>query len=153
MQVPFFISGVQKVENALVDSGATDNFITPLLAKRMGLQIQRLKNLKHILTVDGSEHKQGKLTEYMDLILRLGKQRRKQRFYIATLGHDRAILGFPFLNKFNPAIDWAKNEIIGHKGVQVEPESEDQEASLIKVLLLQNEAIKQCGEPAEGEEL
>jgi hypothetical protein len=33
MQIPFFISGVQKVENALVDSGATDNFLTPLLAK------------------------------------------------------------------------------------------------------------------------
>jgi hypothetical protein len=38
MQILFFISGVQKVENALVDSGATDNFLTPLLAKRMGLQ-------------------------------------------------------------------------------------------------------------------
>jgi hypothetical protein len=74
MQIPFFISGVQKVENALVDSGAMDNFLTPLLAKQMGLQIQKLKNPKPILTVDRSEHKQGKLTEYTDLILRLGKQ-------------------------------------------------------------------------------
>jgi hypothetical protein len=37
MQIPFFISGVQKVENALVDSGATDNFLTLLLMKQMGL--------------------------------------------------------------------------------------------------------------------
>jgi hypothetical protein len=37
--------------------------------------------------------------------------------------------------------------------VQVEPEAENWEASLIRVLLLQNKAIKQCGEPAEGEEL
>jgi hypothetical protein len=33
MQIPFFISGVQKVKNALVDSGAMDNFLTPSLAK------------------------------------------------------------------------------------------------------------------------
>jgi hypothetical protein len=37
MQISFFISGVQKVKNALIDSRATDNFLTPLLAKRMGL--------------------------------------------------------------------------------------------------------------------
>jgi hypothetical protein len=153
MQIPFFISGVQKVKNALVDSGAMDNFLTLLLMKRMGLQICKLRVLKPILTVDGSEHKQGKLMEYTDLVLRLGEQQRKQRFYIATLGHDRAILGFPFLSKFNPNIDWAKNEIVGHRGVQIEPEQEPQEDILIQILLLQNKARKQCGEPGEGEEL
>jgi hypothetical protein len=53
----------------------------------------------------------------MDLILQLEKQQRKQRFYIVTLGYDRAILGFPFLNKFNLNINWVKNKIIGHRGV------------------------------------
>jgi hypothetical protein len=153
MQIPFFISGVQKVENALVDSGATDNFLTPSLAARLGLHIRKLKYPKPILTVDGSEHKQGKLTEYTDLVLKLGEQRRKQRFYIATLGHDRAILGFPFLSKFNPSIDWAKGEIVGHNGVEIESDVEDRETGLIRILRLQNEAIKQCGEPAENEEL
>jgi hypothetical protein len=103
--------------------------------------------------VDRSEHKQGKLAEYTDLILKLGDQRRKQRFYIATLGYDRAILGFPFLNKLNPNIDWAKNKIVGHRGVQIETDYETQEDTLIQILLLQNEARKQCGEPEEGEEL
>jgi predicted aspartyl protease len=74
MQILFFISGVQKVENALVDSGATDNFLTPSLAERLRLRIQKLKYPKPILTVDGSEHKQGKLTEYTDLVLKLGEQ-------------------------------------------------------------------------------
>jgi hypothetical protein len=89
----------------------------------------------------------------MDLILRLGEQQRKQRFYIATLGQDRAILSFPFLNKFNPNINWAKNEIIRHRGIQIEPEQEPQEDLLIQILQLQNKARKQCGEPEEGEEL
>ena len=72
MQIPFFLSGVRKVKNTLIDSGATDNFLTPSLAKRLGLFIQKLKVPKPILTVDGSEHKQGKLMEYVDLVLRLG---------------------------------------------------------------------------------
>jgi hypothetical protein len=136
-----------------VDSGATDSFLTPLLVKWMGLQIYKIRIPKPILTVNGSEHKQGKLIEYMDLVLRLGEQWRKQRFYIATLGYDRAILGFPFLNKFNPNINWAKNEIVGYKGVQIEPEQEPQEDLLIWILQLQNEARKQCGEPEDEEEL
>jgi hypothetical protein len=136
-----------------VDSGAMDNFLTPSLAGRLGLRIWKLKHPKPILTVDGSEHKQGKLTEYTDLVLKLGEQWRKQRFYITTLGHDRAILGFPFLSKFNPSIDWAKNKIIGHKGVEIEPDTEDREAILIRILHLQNEARKQCREPTDDEEL
>jgi hypothetical protein len=74
MQILFFILEVQKVENTLVDSRATDNFLTLLLAKRMGLKTHKLKVPKLILTVNGSEHKQGKLTEYMDLVLKLGEQ-------------------------------------------------------------------------------
>jgi hypothetical protein len=108
----------------------------------MGLWVHKLKIPKPILTVDGSEHKQGKLTEYTDLILKLGEQWRKQRFYIATLGHNWAILRFPFLNKFNPDIDWAKGEIVGHRGVQIKQEQEPWEDILIQILWLQNEARK-----------
>jgi hypothetical protein len=153
MQIPFFLSGVRKVENALIDSRATDNFITPLLAKRMDLRIQKLRIPKPILTVDGSEYKQGQITEYVDLILKLGNQKKKQRFYIATLGHDCAILGFPFLRSFNPNIDWDKNEIKGMHGVQIEHERESREDTLIRILRLQNNARRQCGEPLEGESL
>src|SRR5579863_8830607 len=96
MQIPMFISGVRKVENALIDSGATDNFLTPKLAQRLGLKIQKLQIPKPILTVDGSEHVQGNITEFSNLRIRLGNQVRQQMFYIATLGQDRAILGFLF---------------------------------------------------------
>jgi hypothetical protein len=57
MQIPFFILGVQKVENTLVDSRATDNFLTLLLAKRIGLKTYKLKVPKPILMVDRLEHK------------------------------------------------------------------------------------------------
>src|SRR5260221_75984 len=151
IQIPLFLSGVRRVENALIDSGATDNFLTPTLAKRLGLAVQKLKIPKPMLTVDGSPHKQGSITEYTDLILKVGSQRRKQRFYLATLGQDRAILGFPFLQKFNPTVNWSNATIKGVKTVEIETESK--KASLLRVLLFQNEARKKCGEPQEGEGL
>ena len=46
---------------------------------------------------DGSLHKQGKITSYMNLNLCLGNQTHRQMFYVATLGQDCAILGYPFL--------------------------------------------------------
>src|SRR5712691_4489530 len=151
MQILLFLSGVRRVENALIDSGATDNFLTPTLAKRLGLTVQKLKIPKPLLTVDGSPHKQGSITEYTDLVLKVGSQRRKQRFYLATLGQDRAILGFPFLQKFNPKLDWEHATIEGVKTVEIETESK--EVSLLRILHLQNQAIKKCGKPQNGESL
>src|SRR5579863_3089273 len=151
MQIPMFISGVRKVENALINSGAMDNFLTPKLAQRLGLKIQKLQIPKPILTVDGSEHVQGNITEFINLRIQLGNQVRQQMFYVATLGQDRAILGFPFLQKFNLQIDWTKGTTKGAQNIQIEPESK--ESTLIHIIQLQDKAREVCGEPADGESL
>src|SRR5579863_8511913 len=151
MQIPMFISGVRKVENALIDSGAMDNFLTPKLAQRLGLKIQKLQIPKPILTVDRSEHVQGNITKFVNLRIRLGDQVRQQMFYVATLGQDRAILGFPFLQKFNPQINWKTGTIKGAQNIQIEPDSH--ENTLIRIIQLQDKAREICGEPNEGESL
>ena len=151
MQIPMFLSGVWKVENALIDSGATDNLLTPTLAKRLRLKIQKLRIPKLILTADGSLHKQGKITSYVNLNLHLGTQTHCQMFYVATLGQDYAILGYPFLQKFNPDIDWRAQTIQGAQNVEIEPTTD--EATLIQILQLQNQAVKHCSKPKEGESL
>jgi hypothetical protein len=43
--------------------------------------------------------------EYKDLT-------KKIDFYITSLGQDRIVLGFPFLQEFNPKIDWGAKTII-----------------------------------------
>jgi hypothetical protein len=35
----------------------------------------------------------------------------EERFYVTGLGKQRIILGFPWLHKYNPIIDWKKGEI------------------------------------------
>src|SRR5579863_1817380 len=72
-------------------------------------------------------------------------------FYVATLGQDRAILGFPFLQRFNPQIDWKTGTIKGAQNIQIEPESN--ESTLICIIQLQDKAQKICGEPNNDESL
>jgi hypothetical protein len=40
-----------------------------------------------------------------------GKQGGLISFFVTNLGHDRIVLGYPFLKRFNPDIDW-KNKIV-----------------------------------------
>jgi len=61
--------------------------------------------------VDGTENKKGKITHYCWLrILYNGKQK-LQKFFLTSLGKDRMILGYPFLQEFNPQIDWTEGEL------------------------------------------
>jgi hypothetical protein len=48
---------------------------------------------------------------YVNLEFFLGEQRFKERFYVTGLGKQKIILGFPWLHKYNPIIDWKKGEI------------------------------------------
>src|SRR5579863_2067073 len=72
-------------------------------------------------------------------------------FYVTTLGQDRAILGFPFLQKFNPQINWTTGTIKGAQNIQIKPESK--EHTLICIIQLQDKAREVCGEPKDGESL
>jgi Zinc knuckle len=44
-------------------------------------------------------------------IFSLGEQKFKERFYVTGLGKQKIILGFPWLHKYNPIIDWKKGEV------------------------------------------
>jgi len=61
--------------------------------------------------VDGTENKKGLIKSYVDLEFRLDDRKFNERFYVTGLGKQKVILGFPWLHKHNPIIDWKKGEI------------------------------------------
>jgi hypothetical protein len=69
MRVPVSIRTSYFMANkkALVDSGATDNFMHPAFAKRMGLGLQELPNPKKIFNIDNTSNKSGMITHFLDL--------------------------------------------------------------------------------------
>ena len=54
-------------KKALVDSGATDNFIHPAFAKRLGLTMTPLEKPKRIYNIDNTSNKSGSITHSLEL--------------------------------------------------------------------------------------
>src|ERR1700747_3040349 len=69
-----------------------------------------VKTIK-LYNVDGTENKQGEMTHRCQLRIKYNGKEDLQDFYITNLGKDRIILGYPFLERFNPKIDWSEGRL------------------------------------------
>ena len=142
------------VEKALLDSGATENFLDRRTVARLKLATQQLKDPRLVYNVDGSNNKAGQITHECRLKLNYRDKELEQRFFVSDLGTDRALLGYPFLREFNPNIDWAKGRLQEAKGIIVQNMqniNQPRWTAAKEVLRLQREAIKKVGKPEPGE--
>jgi hypothetical protein len=74
MTVRFFIHTKSKRAEALalVDSGATENFMNLNYARYLHLPIRRLATPRKLYNVDGSSNRSGDLLYYTDLAVQTG---------------------------------------------------------------------------------
>src|SRR6266853_460192 len=96
---------------ALLDSGATKNFMSLDYAKHLHLPIKTLKEPRRLFNVDGTPNKAGDLKYYTDLGTRTGTNTRTLRYFLSDLGDSRVILGYPWFVAAQPKIDWARGWI------------------------------------------
>jgi len=96
---------------ALIDSSATHNFMDRRMVKQLQMGTKPLAIPRSIRNVDGTNNKDGTLTRYTDLRVTVNKQTQVQHFYITDLAEDCALFGFPWLQEFNPQINWKEGEI------------------------------------------
>ena len=92
---------------ALLDSGATENFMNVTYAKWLKLPFKRLAMERPLFNVDGSTNKMGSLKYYTDLEVQTGTKRTNMCFFLADLGEHKVILGYPWFAANQPKIDWA----------------------------------------------
>jgi hypothetical protein len=97
--------------SALLDSGATENFINPAYARELKLPIEKLAEPRKVFNMDGTQNCHGQITHYTDLDVRTGDQTRTMRFFLTNLGEQKVILGYPWFAAVQPVIDWAKGWI------------------------------------------
>src|SRR6266849_1705506 len=93
---------------ALLDSGATENFINHRYAQSLNLPVKRLPNPRKVYNVDGTTNQREDILFYTDLEVRIGENRTNMRFFLTELGPQRIILGYPWFAAVQPQIDWAK---------------------------------------------
>jgi hypothetical protein len=81
---------------ALVDLGATENFLNLTYTKWLQLPIKRLKNPRKLYNINRTENKARELCYYTDLETRTGTVATKLQFFLSDLGKHKAILGYPW---------------------------------------------------------
>lgn len=91
---------------ALVDSGATENFIDKDLVSRHQLPKQKLSYPIEVLNIDGTKNHHGSTTHVVDLEFYIGNHKETPTLGIASIGKNDIILGSKWLEKHNPSIDW-----------------------------------------------
>jgi hypothetical protein len=91
----------------LVDSGATSNFISSKLLRRMKIGKLNLPKPRTIWLMHGMRNEERHITHYVDLLVRCGDRSKELRFLITDLGEEEEIvLGYPWLTVFRPKINW-----------------------------------------------
>ena len=66
----------------------------------------------YIIHVDGTLNKKGTIRYFADLKIKIDRKTSEKRFYITGLGNQKIILGFSWLKKHNPQINWKTGSII-----------------------------------------
>jgi hypothetical protein len=84
----------------LVDSGATNNFISDKLLKRMKIGKLNLQKPHVIWNIDGTQNQSGMIKQFVDLQVRCGDKMENMKFLVTDLGEDKIILGYPWLAAF-----------------------------------------------------
>ena len=93
-------------KKALVDLGATDNFIHPAFAKRLGLTMTPLEKPKRIYNIDNTSNKSGSITRSLELKVTTKGIDKIMRFLVTDIGNEDILLGYPWLATFEPKFGW-----------------------------------------------
>ena len=96
---------------ALLDSRANTTFIDKAIAERLGLTLEALANPIRVFNVDRSRNSAGDVTHAVNLTVDFLGHREELRTEVTNLGENSLILGYTWLKKHNPSIDWEKGSV------------------------------------------
>jgi len=75
--------------------------------------MRTLPKAQKVQNVDGTNNKAGQILEAVDLTVNNNGEQALYAFYVADIGQDDFILGYPFLEASNPDVDWQNGRIDG----------------------------------------
>jgi hypothetical protein len=96
---------------AMVDCGATENFIDERYAKQNNIPLRRKAIPHRVLAVDGREVANGPVTHDALVDLTINNHYETIRLHCITIGNSPIIVGLPWLRKHNQNIDWKEGRV------------------------------------------
>ena len=97
--------------SALLNSGATENFIHLDYAQRKKLIVKQLITPRKFVNVDGTPNAKGEIKYYVDLDMSHRTTKVRLRFFLTDIGERDIILGYPWFAAVQPNIDWKRGWI------------------------------------------
>ena len=100
-------AGQQAIDiRCLIDSGAGETIIHPRVVRKLNLSTTRLDTPIIFHNVDGTTNKTGMATRQATFPISIKGIKRHLTAVVGDIGHEDLLLGFPWLDKENPDIDW-----------------------------------------------
>ena len=95
---------------ALIDCGATGEFIDHEFVRAHELRTYQLPHLIRLYNADGLSNEIRKITEAIDLVVQYKGHKSWSKFYVSSIGHKAIILGHTWLVEHNPDINLAHRQ-------------------------------------------
>jgi hypothetical protein len=96
---------------AMIDCGATENFIDRRFAEQQGLPLTKQLVPRKVLAIDGRELEGGPVTHDAIVTMVINEHKEEIRLDWITIGNSPIIIGLLWLWKHNPNIDWKEGKI------------------------------------------
>ena len=103
---------------ALVDSGATDCFMSEKFIRHMKLGKRPLQKPQKIWNINNTANQAGKITHYITLDIQTRGVRKTIQFLITNIGNEDIILGYPWMAAFEPQFTW-RNGVINERELPI----------------------------------
>jgi len=91
---------------AMVDTGATGDFIDRDFVAAGNLPTRKLSKPNPVFNVDGTPNEAGSINEVVDMLMIYNGHSERIMLAVTRLGKQSMILGFTWLEKHNPEIDF-----------------------------------------------
>jgi len=91
---------------AMVDTGATGDFIDQDFVTQEKLLTRKLSQPILVYNMDGTLNEAGSIREVVDVIMTYERHSERILLAVTRLGKQSMILGFTWLDKHNPEIDF-----------------------------------------------
>jgi len=94
---------------ALLDSGATGNFINKDFVYMKGMSTQSISYPIPVYNMDGSPNEAGQISKVVDIVLHYKTHSKRTLFTVSSLGKQSMILSYTWLKDHNLEVNWPHN--------------------------------------------
>jgi len=96
---------------ALLDFGATGNFIDKDFVCMKGISTRSISHPILVFNVDGSSNKAGQISKVVDVVLRYKTHSERTFLAVSNLGKQSMILSYTWLKDHNLEVNWQTGEV------------------------------------------